>query len=122
MRRVLTWLKIAGVSLLLLYLGDYLSLRFRIPKRDPLETVQIQVYLAIRLKGQKVEYTASDPETETCVHSLFPQQGYLPCWYVTRHNQKWVEVGMVPGLPEFLRTRGAAGRSECATSRVFDLS
>jgi hypothetical protein len=94
MKRTLKVLKIAAVSLALLYLGDYLSVRFQIPnRRELLTSVQIEVYYAVKLKGQKTEFMRADPEMETCVRSLFPQIGYLPCWYVTRHMTKWVEVG-----------------------------
>jgi hypothetical protein len=93
MKSALKVLKIAAASLALLYLSDYLSIRFRIPNREPLTTVQIEVYYAIRLKGHKTEYIRADPETDTCVRSLFPQVGCLPCWYVTRHTEKWVDVG-----------------------------
>jgi hypothetical protein len=99
-RRVVKVLKIVAASLALLYLGDYLSVRFR--HGEVLTSVQIEVYYAIKLKGQKTEFTRADPETETCVRSLFPQMGYRPCWYVTRHLQKWVEIGM-------RRSRLAAG-------------
>jgi hypothetical protein len=76
----------------LLYLGDYLSVRFRIPNRETLTDVQIEVYYAVGLKGQKTEFMRADPETETCVHSLFPQSGYRPCWYVMRHTTKWIDA------------------------------
>jgi hypothetical protein len=93
MSRALKVLKIVAVLLAVAYLGDYLSVRFRIPNRELLTTVQIEVYYAVGLKGQKTEYMRADPETVTCVHSLFPQNGCLPCWYVTRHLTKWIEVG-----------------------------
>ena len=87
-------LKIAGLSLFMVYAGDYLSLRYRIPKnRDPLGTVEIEVYYAVGLKNHKVEYMRADPETQTCARSLFPQMGYLPCWYLNRHRRKWIEIG-----------------------------
>jgi hypothetical protein len=98
MSRRLNVLKIVAVSLALLYLGDYLSIRFR--KGEPLTSVQIEVYYAVKLKGQKTEFMRADPETETCVHSLFPQIGYRPCWYVTRHMQKWIEIGMRHGTAQ----------------------
>jgi hypothetical protein len=97
MKRLLNSLKIGVGALVLLYVGDYLSVRFRIPNREPLTDVSITVYYAVGLKGSKVEYMPGDPETETCVHSLFPQEGYRPCWYVTRHATKWVEIGMRQG-------------------------
>jgi len=44
--------------------------------------------LAIAGKGNKVEYQidAVKPEEDVpCSHSLFPQGGANPCWYVARH-------------------------------------
>jgi len=44
--------------------------------------------LAISRKGNKVEYQIDSlrPEEDVpCSHSLFPQAGNRPCWYVTKH-------------------------------------
>ncbi len=95
MKRFLNGLKVAVAALVLVYLGDYLSVRFHFPSRDLFTTVQINVYYAVGLKGSKTEYMPADSETETCVHSLFPQAGCRPCWYVTRHTTKWIDVGML---------------------------
>jgi hypothetical protein len=94
MKRALNVLKIVVASLVLLYFGDYLSVRFRIPNREPLTDVQIEVFYAVGLKGQKTEFVRGDPETETCVHSMFPQDGYRPCWYVMRHMTKWIDASL----------------------------
>ena len=95
-----TLLKIASLSLFMLYAGDYLWLRYRIPKnRDALGTVEIEVYYAVGLKNHKVEYLRADPETQTCARSLFPHVGYQPCWYVNRHRRKWIEIGRATGIP-----------------------
>ena len=81
-------------ALALAYCGDYLSLRFRMfhPKlADPFESLKTLRVLAIPEKNGKTEYEvdAQNPEqTVTCVHSLFPHYGYLPCWYLKpRINQ-----------------------------------
>lgn len=71
----------------LFYTGDYLSLRFRIPDRAPLGSVQIRPLLAIPQKNRKTEYVTGEMENQTCTNSLFPQMGYSPCWYVRRHTQ-----------------------------------
>ena len=104
----------AVLALLVLYAGDYLSVRFRIPgNREPLGSVDIQVYYAVGLKGHKVEYMRGDPQTQTCAHSLFPQLGYSPCWYVNRHTRKWIDVGRLrrrmPGKRPWLLLSGIAG-------------
>jgi hypothetical protein len=73
---------------ILLYGGDYLSLRLRMlhPKpADPFETFTSLRILAIPEKNGKTEYETdiqNPQQTITCVHSLFPHAGYSPCWYI----------------------------------------
>jgi len=83
-------LLIAGALLLLLYLGDYVSIAYRIPgRREQLGSVEVQKLLAVPQKDRKTEYIADPPEAQQCTHSLFPQLGLLPCWYLSRHaNQQ----------------------------------
>ncbi len=74
-----------------LYTGDELFVRYRLMRRtphDPLDAVA--VYLATRLKDGRVEIYQDEPETEVCVHALFPHLGHRPCWYVSRHRVKVV--------------------------------
>ena len=86
------------VLVFLVYIGDSLSIRFKFPRRDQFGTVQVQPYYAVRLKNHKIEYMMGDAETETCVHSLFPQSGYTPCWYLSRHKEKRIDIDSVlPG-------------------------
>jgi hypothetical protein len=82
------------VAFAVLYLADYQSVRARSmhPKpADPFESMKTLRVLAIPEKNGKTEYEvdAQNPEqTVTCVHSLFPHNGYSPCWYVKpRINQ-----------------------------------
>jgi len=82
MKRIL---KVAVLSLLLLYLGDYLLVGYRIAKsRDAFGFVKIQPYYAVRQKNGKDELYFLPPETQVCVQSLFPHFGHSPCWYVNR--------------------------------------
>ena len=85
---------VAVVLLVLLaYAGDYISVRYRIPKgRDPFSTVTIQPYYAIHQKNGRTEYDFAQPETQVCVRSLFPHFGYSPCWYVNRHTDKRIDI------------------------------
>jgi hypothetical protein len=69
----------------LLYAGDFLWFEYRIHNakpNDPLETVTF--YYATAMKNRKVEVFYDQPQTQTCVHSLFPHQGYRPCWRFDR--------------------------------------
>jgi hypothetical protein len=85
------WLLIAGTLLLLLYLGDYASIAYKIPNgREQFGTVQVQKLLAVPQKDRKTEFIADPPEAQQCVHSLFPQLGLEPCWYLTRHAMQQV--------------------------------
>lgn len=84
----------AGVILALLtYVGDYVSVRYRISKgRAQFSTVTIQPYYAIHEKSGKTEYDFAEPQSQVCIHSLFPHFGYSPCWYVKRHTDKRIDI------------------------------
>lgn len=104
-----------------LYAGDYLSVRYRMAKGkpgDPLEAMKIQRTYVIPHKDGRAEIIFGDPETQMCVHSLFPHLGYTPCWYVKRQSQKPLVMGMFPRtllpLARSFRT-GSAGRGKNAT-------
>jgi hypothetical protein len=86
--RLVPWDKILLVVLLVAitsYLCDYLSLRFRIPNREPLGSIKVHPLIAVKLKGSKTEYISGDAAQQSCSNSLFPQLGNLPCWYVAGH-------------------------------------
>jgi hypothetical protein len=91
-----TLLRIVGAAILLTlitYVGDYLSVRYKIPKgRDPFSSVTIHSYYAIHEKNGRTEYDFAQPETQVCVRSLFPHFGYSPCWYVNRHTDKRIDI------------------------------
>lgn len=79
----------AVLTIAVVYAGDDLSVRYRIPKsRQPLGSVTIQRYDAISEKNGKTEFAFEEPVTQTCVHALFPHLGYLPCWYLSRHSEQ----------------------------------
>jgi hypothetical protein len=91
-----TLLRILGAAILLTlitYVGDYLSVRYKIPKgRDPFSSATIHPYYAIHEKNGRTEYDFAQPETQVCVRSLFPHFGYSPCWYVNRHTDKRIDI------------------------------
>jgi hypothetical protein len=77
---------IAAGLLLLSYLGDFILIAYRIPKgRGQFGSVEVRKLLAVPQKNRKTEYIADPPQTQQCVHSLFPQLGLTPCWYLRRH-------------------------------------
>ena len=90
------------VLLAVVYAYDYLSVHHRMgeqKKGDPFDTVTYPNVLAIPEKGNRTEYAldAQSPMmTEACVHSIFPHEGYLPCWYVIRKTQSPIPMFLLP--------------------------
>jgi len=79
--------------LALVYAGDYLSLRYRIPHhREQFGKVTVRSYYAIEKKANKIEFDYAGTEDDTCVHSIFPHFGYSPCWYLSRHTEKRIDL------------------------------
>jgi len=80
-------------ALVALYSGDYLSLRYQIPKgREKFGVVKIQSYYAVGLKSGKTEFMFLGPKDQTCVHSLFPHFGASPCWYLSRKKVQRINM------------------------------
>jgi len=73
------------------YIADFgwYDCRVLIPQLGPATgSVHRIRLLAIPAKGNKVEYQVDSlrPEEDVpCAHSLFPQGGNRPCWYVSKH-------------------------------------
>jgi hypothetical protein len=90
MRRVLLIVVLSlGILSALAYAGDYARIRYKVAaKQNPFGSVKVYRYYAVEEKARKTEYVFDRADTETCVHSLFPQLGYNPCWYVSRHTQR----------------------------------
>lgn len=79
----------AGLCIALFYGGDYAVLRLR---GGPTGTVVVRRYYAIAKKANRVEYVFDKAENQTCVQSLFPHMGYVPCWYLSRHPEQRVDI------------------------------
>jgi hypothetical protein len=93
-RRVLAMavLCLLGVGCVL-YIGDYVRVRYKVAKKlEPFGSVKVQHYYAVKLKSGKVEYYFDTPQMQPCVHSLFPQVGYTPCWYLQRKADKGTNI------------------------------
>jgi hypothetical protein len=73
---------------ILAYVCDLVYFRLRMfhpQPANPLETFTAPRLYAIGVKGGKVDYELDEQNPEqswTCAHSLFPQAGYSPCWYI----------------------------------------
>ena len=104
-------LKPITIALLLLlaiaYGCDYASVRWRMRAQktgDPFDIVTYPNLLAIPQKGNKVDYeldAQSPMVSDPCVHSLFPQFGYTPCWIVRRRARTPTQMTIVLPVPGF---------------------
>ncbi|MGA8493218.1 MAG: hypothetical protein WB711_22545 [Terriglobales bacterium] len=77
------------VLLELLYVGDWVVLRFRIAHGTAYGVVEVSQFLATPLKGNKVEYDLMGTVQKTCSRSIFPQKGNPACWWLERHKSQW---------------------------------
>lgn len=72
----------------LAYAGDFVDFRIRMIHPQPLDSIETftapRLY-AIAVKGTKVDYELDEQNPEQTwifTHSLFPQGGNSPCWYI----------------------------------------
>jgi hypothetical protein len=90
MKRYLGWLAVGLLILLaVLYVADWLVLRHRAAHGTAFDSVEVDQFLATPLKGNKAEYDFVGSYQQSCAHSMFPQQGRPPCWWVRRHAAVW---------------------------------
>ena len=96
----------------LVYAGDFVWFEFRIHNakpNDPLETVTF--FYATGVKGGKVEVFYDQPQTQICVHSIFPHQGYKPCWRFNRSHVQLISR-LITDAQKFVTGRHFAGWME----------
>ena len=84
---------VVAVGVPLVYLCDYVLLRFRIAtNRQPYGTVTVHPFYAVPRKDHRIEFMFKDPEDRTCVYSLFPHMGDTPCWYLSRNTEQRINM------------------------------
>jgi hypothetical protein len=52
----------------------------------------MRTYYAVPQKDGKTQFLFDPPQQQDCVHSLFPHAGLQPCWYLSSHSQKRVDM------------------------------
>jgi hypothetical protein len=88
--KLLSRIVIAGAILTgALYVADWATLRVRLAHGTAYGSVEIHQFLATSLKGSKTEYDMTGSFQQECTHSIFPQRGYSPCWWLQRHSSQW---------------------------------
>jgi hypothetical protein len=90
MRRILV-LTLIGLCLAgaILYVADYASVRLA---PDRFGSVVVTRYYVIPKKNGKTEFVFQPAQLQQCVHSLFAHEGYLPCWYLSRHPEQPIKM------------------------------
>jgi hypothetical protein len=80
-------LSAAGMTLIA-YTVDYVVFRYRLRADRAFGQVTVISYDAVEQKNGRTQFLFQPPQAETCVNSLFPRAGYLPCWYLLRHSEQ----------------------------------
>jgi len=76
---------VAIVALCAVYVGDYVVLRVRMARNANAALGSVQVVYGAALKDGRATLFTDQPQSETCVRSIFPHLGYSPCWYASKH-------------------------------------
>jgi hypothetical protein len=94
LRRVLFAVVAAGFVLVALSFAlGYVIFRVRVKLgRWPYGTVTVRHYYAVQHKNGKTEFMFDPPQPQTCVQSLFPHDGDLPCWYLARNPEQRTDI------------------------------
>jgi hypothetical protein len=72
---------------------DYAVFRIRAAThRNAYGSLTVNHYYAILQKNGKTQFIFDPPQVQTCVNALFPHQGWLPCWYLTRHPEQRTDI------------------------------
>ena len=85
----------AGIATaaLMVYTADYAVLRYRIFRNlAPYHTVTVRYYYEVAEKNNRTEYAFASAQAQNCVNSLFPHQGFEPCWYLRRHAERPIKI------------------------------
>lgn len=74
------------------YLCDYFWVRYRVANPKAGDAFgSVTFYDSATMKNGKVEVFFDQPQTQACVHAIFPHSGDQPCWYAGRKSVKSVD-------------------------------
>jgi hypothetical protein len=129
-RKFTNWfLAVVVLTTGLTYVCDYLYIRYKMAGGNASEAFgSVQFFPATQLKNGKLDIYIESPQTETCVHALFPHYGYNPCWYAKRNqvhvvaqstkpNSFWAKVA--PASPPASYEHKCSQRHNEWTARIF---
>jgi hypothetical protein len=91
-RVLLAALLSVAAAVLIAYVLDYAVFRYRMAANKGFGQVAVTTYDAVQQKSGKTEFLFNPPQAQTCVNSLFPRAGYVPCWYLQRHTEQRTDI------------------------------
>jgi hypothetical protein len=77
----------AAAITLVAYAADYAVFRYGLHTNAAFGQITVSSYDAVQQKNGKTVFMFNPPEPQTCVHTLFPHAGFVPCWYLQRHTE-----------------------------------
>jgi hypothetical protein len=93
LKRLLVVMLLSLVTLTIVaYIVDFAIFRYRVAANHAFGQVTVTSYDAVQQKNGKTEFLFDPPQAQTCVNSLFPRAGYLPCWYLERHPERRTDI------------------------------
>jgi len=94
LRRILVTAILGALGAFALAFGlDYAVFRIRVAtNRNAYGSVTVRHYYAVLEKNGKTTFTFDPPQPWSCVNSLFPHAGNLPCWYLQRHPEQRTDI------------------------------
>ena len=81
----------AALSFLGVYASDYAWIEYRMGHDTAGQAFgSVTYYISTVLKNGRTEIFYDQPQTEVCIHALFPHAGYRPCWYAVKNRVRAV--------------------------------
>ena len=82
----------AALSLVGVWVSDYAWLEYRIGRDTAGQAFgSVTFYDSTTMKNGKVEVFYDQPQTQPCVHAIFPHSGDEPCWFAGRKTVKSID-------------------------------
>lgn len=86
---MMRWMRVAGAGitafLVMSFLLDWALFRL---SGSPRSKFTVHHFVTAPLKNQQEEIDYTGSEEVPCAVSAYPQDGFVPCWYLKRHTNQ----------------------------------
>ena len=86
---MMRWMRIAGIAMvafaIISFVVDWAVFK---GTGGPRSKYTVNHFISAPLKNQKEEIDYTGSEEVPCSLSMFPQDGFVPCWYLRRHTNQ----------------------------------